>query len=143
MRADNFCDGGSNCKTAATLATMNVYDSPHDGQSMSSRTAAYRNVMVNGSDVTYYSANDETATYLCRKVHGYQFGYWRDCKLPTSSGWAPYHNLSIMAYDATASNGKRVLCNHGSTCNSNKFPFGDRLHCFTHTRLPGIGTTQP
>jgi hypothetical protein len=126
------------------ISGITDYVSPHTGQASSSRTAAYRNAfnLPAPGEVYYFSANKDTADFLCRRAHGFQFGYWRDIKLPTSAGWDPYGNLSIIGFNPMAAQSRTVVCSTGSSCRVNKFSYGDRLSCYNIDDLQTLGVTQ-
>jgi hypothetical protein len=89
-----------------------------------------------GSYVTFYSADQNTANYLCKVLTDMPFGYWKKVDKPTSDGWAPYWNLEIVAYDPTSTNNKKTLCSSGSSCYNGGYHFGRFLYCYTFTDVP-------
>ena len=52
----------------------------------------------NTNIITFYSADTDTANYLCREKTGKQFGYWRYIYLPTQTAW-DYWNLAIIGFN--------------------------------------------
>ncbi len=126
VRASEYCTrDGSDCLSAYR------YSHPTQGYSGMYMSSRGINSRLNSSgDVTFYSADADTANFLCREQFGMEFGYWGTIAFPNNAGWRGYSNLAISGYDAQSSYGRRVMCSTGTACDDGQYPFGQRLTCY-------------
>ncbi len=87
------------------------------------------------AQVTFYSASQDTANFLCREQLNMQFGYWRTVGKPCTLSWLPCtYNLAISAYDPTSSNSRNEVCDDIDDCHSHQL--GIDLYCYSIEQLP-------
>jgi hypothetical protein len=124
----NITNGGG------SIRATNVVRVPNDARAMGisagpARQISSRTLSSSALDdtrsgfVTFYTADQDTANYLCKEQYNRDYGIWTQIAQPSYSGWAPYDNLTIRGFAGQH-------CTSGDNCYAAGMRHGRELYCY-------------
>jgi len=141
-RSPSYCDmRGNNCLYPGNpefeltennygYSRMRIKDDIPVGNDMSSRS--FPDLPINlPSKVTFYTATQDNADYICRSEYDMQKGYWWRTERPANPGWEG-GNIAIATYNPNVQGSTEMLCDTGTDCVQEGYTIGHSLICYDY-----------